>query len=399
MSTVDFNLKQICKQRRLQMLFNIPPPRYNGVISPYNNYTKDQIDMRRKAEILQYNKGDTKSNKLTKKQLFSTMVKTGSDIKSQRQRYPDITLLQQDVKPDELNSEYYSASGEPYYITIKYPDYYTTITYPSIYDISYVRYYNHYTVSSNARLCNNTEDMVATPTSSSNVPGRVQYLYYDTNIPLYQYAINTNSFAIGDILVQPEWNYYNNNNVFVKDNLLTAIATLKINNSVQNYAYTYDIQTPVAFYIQDNIANDISLNKPIDLLCNATISSVSVDVQYNGYSVSLSKQPDISFNPNNIVFDISVNSSTANTSFFGKIFMGNVNISNLYLYTAAGYIYDIKLIVQINLTTPITYSSSFRNTVYGLICNTTLDGIDSSNCIFTTLPSSDINSGFLLSGS
>ena len=53
--TINFALKSICQQRAKQLTFNTPLPR-NEIVSPYNgNYTKEQLDMRRKAEIFKYN--------------------------------------------------------------------------------------------------------------------------------------------------------------------------------------------------------------------------------------------------------------------------------------------------------------------------------------------------------
>jgi hypothetical protein len=50
--TTDLSLNLLCDQRKKQMLFNIPQFRYTPV-SPYNgSFTKFQLDMRRKAEIL-----------------------------------------------------------------------------------------------------------------------------------------------------------------------------------------------------------------------------------------------------------------------------------------------------------------------------------------------------------
>ena len=50
-----------------------PGPRYNPV-SPYPNYTQAQLDMRRKAEILQYKKNSTQTTQLTKSQRFASVV-------------------------------------------------------------------------------------------------------------------------------------------------------------------------------------------------------------------------------------------------------------------------------------------------------------------------------------
>ena len=44
-------IKTACEQRKFNMLFNIPPVR-NEIVSPYPTFTKNQLDMRRKTEIL-----------------------------------------------------------------------------------------------------------------------------------------------------------------------------------------------------------------------------------------------------------------------------------------------------------------------------------------------------------
>jgi len=74
MSTNDQN--NICavvaqRQRFLSLL--PPPPRYTPQ-SFYPQFTKPQLDMRRKAEILQYTKNSTQGSKLTKSQRFSQLV-------------------------------------------------------------------------------------------------------------------------------------------------------------------------------------------------------------------------------------------------------------------------------------------------------------------------------------
>jgi len=60
------------RQRRAFIQMTLPPIRFEGVQNPYlnTNYTPSQLDMRRKAEILQYNNNSTQTNKLTKSQQF-----------------------------------------------------------------------------------------------------------------------------------------------------------------------------------------------------------------------------------------------------------------------------------------------------------------------------------------
>ena len=59
-----------CNQRRINMLFNIPPVRLEKV-SPYPDYTSQQLNMRRKVEILKHNKNSTKGRKLTAKETYA----------------------------------------------------------------------------------------------------------------------------------------------------------------------------------------------------------------------------------------------------------------------------------------------------------------------------------------
>ena len=64
------------EQRSSFLRIMMPPVRFNGVTNPYlnTNYTPSQLDMRRKAEILQYNKNSTQTNKLTKAQRFAGAI-------------------------------------------------------------------------------------------------------------------------------------------------------------------------------------------------------------------------------------------------------------------------------------------------------------------------------------
>ena len=60
------------QNRRNGLIFNIPPPRYTPT-NPYNDgFTKDQLDMRRKAEILKYNK--SANGRITKTQSWTQVV-------------------------------------------------------------------------------------------------------------------------------------------------------------------------------------------------------------------------------------------------------------------------------------------------------------------------------------
>lgn len=66
------NCNTLEQNRRNGLIFNIPPPRYTPT-NPYNEgFTKDQLDMRRKAEVLKYNK--SANGRITKTQSWTQVV-------------------------------------------------------------------------------------------------------------------------------------------------------------------------------------------------------------------------------------------------------------------------------------------------------------------------------------
>jgi hypothetical protein len=61
-----------CRQRRLNMLFHVPTNR-DELVKPDPNFTTEQLNMRRKVEILKYNKNINKNNGLTQKNNFARL--------------------------------------------------------------------------------------------------------------------------------------------------------------------------------------------------------------------------------------------------------------------------------------------------------------------------------------
>lgn len=71
------DLNAICEQRKQFQLYNIPPIRYEP-ISPYNGtITQEQLNMRRKTEILKYNKNSTQGPRMTQKQKLAATFRGG----------------------------------------------------------------------------------------------------------------------------------------------------------------------------------------------------------------------------------------------------------------------------------------------------------------------------------
>jgi hypothetical protein len=71
------DLSGICEQRKQFQLYNIPPVRYEP-ISPYTGtITQEQLNMRRKTEILKYNKNSTQGPRMTQKQKLAATFRGG----------------------------------------------------------------------------------------------------------------------------------------------------------------------------------------------------------------------------------------------------------------------------------------------------------------------------------
>jgi len=373
MSTVDLCLNQICTQRRQRLKFTVPPIRYNPV-SPYvqfPQYTKYDFDMRRKAEILKYDKSNTKTNKLTKNQKWTQLV---NGTIPQSNPHPDTILYQRDV-----NNNYTQ-------IIVKYPDTYRTEREFIGYDSS-----NHamYTILGDGdnglpiyltkyviipgQLPLPCDEGFSTPSVASDVPGSSVNLYLDKNVPLYNYSKNTGNYAIINQPAVSMWNTFTTDDIVFSDSINNKLFDLLIQNTIKDYAYNFAFQTPISIFYNGEIDNNVvtqygNINLPNNSI---RIQNISVVVYYNGEKVTLQKQPNISSNvfDASFQFDISMNYNSSNKSISGNKYLGLLTVSNLYLLTQPGYVYDIQLNFTILPSLNISYLSNFKPISTGVICN------------------------------
>jgi len=183
---------------RNSKLFNIPPFRYTPV-SPYNGtVTQFDLDMRRKAEILKYNKNA--NGKITKKQSWTQTV-AGS---LQRRTYSQ-TAVQTIV-----------AGG----------------------------------------ICEDVSRRPA-PTTSSGVPGPVMNLYYDPSINLYNYSTNPNVYAIENYQETDMWLTKSDSDIL---SMNPTVFTLNIRKPIDKTFYNYSFEISVALYVGGTAATDASGN-------------------------------------------------------------------------------------------------------------------------------------------
>jgi hypothetical protein len=214
--------------------------------------------------------------------------------------------------------------------------------------------------------------MIPTPTSSSGVPGPIQYLYRDLTIPLYNYATNQRSYSSEPVTSTDMWvtNANQKQNIYCSglggDTLLLTIGIL---NPIDKPSYNFTIGIPVALTYTATISysttNPINISNVSLTVSNTTTTAKVLYSQQQVQYVS----PTCTFSNNNILFDISflpIIAGSTNVSITSYI--GTLTIGNLNLFTSPGFIYDIQLNCLINKIFPTT-SYSITNEKYGLICN------------------------------
>ena len=339
------SIQSVCDQRRKQLIYNVPPPRIN-VISPYEttNYTKFDLDMRRKAEVLKYQRGSTKGNILTKKQQWAQIANGNYQTLSSSAINRITTLNNEAVKIVDCSS-----SG-----------------------------------------------LILTPLSASNVPPdpKVSFLYNDGTVPLYNYInpISTRAYGFENAAINPDMVFQTiiYNNVICNSNIPNKIASILFLENADQNAYTLSIQNiPLAIHIEGDVSGQI-INEII--MNDATIDSIQLNTYYNDnlvpdrslyqytYSSNILQDYDLT-----IVTDTNKNGNT----FSGTQYIGTVSISNILLYTSPGFIYDFKL--NVNISYISSKSPDIISTYASLIANITSDQISLYACtIQPVLPANNI---------
>jgi hypothetical protein len=285
----------MCQQRARQQLLNIPPPRFTPV-SPYPQYTQFQLDMRRKAEILQYNSNNTntKTNNLTKAEKYSMLMNN----------------------PPVLSA--------------------TTI--------AQIR----------ARDC--PEDRFKpTPSSSCDVPGPPITLFYDPAIILYNYQSQiVRSYGVENSLNPTNpWNTFSTTDISMSS--LTSVPkpayyplfTIAFTNICKQgqtiYAFTAPMQLLMNGVATANVLQTGRFNVTFQL------TSLFIDVYYNSTLMSTSdpSQKGASLSGLAILETLqrtSVTVEVTNKEPFSIVFyLGLLRASNMLISTYPGFIYDVRL--------------------------------------------------------
>jgi hypothetical protein len=306
---------QNSSKTRYDNLSNNP---YNKINPETNNYfTKFQLDMRRKAEILKYNSNNsnTKTNNFTKAEIYSQAISGKYQQRTYSLSYTNDTL---DNKCPNDNS-------------------------------------------------------LKTPTSSCDVPGSVIYLYENKNVPLYKFNTNidSNYGILSSQQIEKMWDYS-----IIVNKYMTEVSTTKQKNTVDtNNIITSNsipaVVTSIYIFYQDIQMKSFIISIPILLKFTGTktanntsiikfnINSIITEILYNNKTYKTLN--DTQYNKQVII----TTTSNDNVTFNGNFYCGLLNISNVLLPIQKGYVFDIRTTIEFyyiydsNVT--LTYLTAISN--------------------------------------
>ena len=368
MANVTMNIDTICKLRRRQQQFAMPSFRATP-ISPYPEFTPDQLNMRRKFEILQYpsNKMASQTNSLTQRQQFAKAI-TG---KYQGQSYTTTYTDTIDYTFDErLNMDI-----------------------PSINRISSLAVVD----------CSN-DDLIPTLSTSSDVPGPAITIYKDPTVPLYNYANSSDeNYAITDFIDESIWKtttiqentvvtykkMLRDEEIIIEEANDTTMLSLYITDRVKNTRSVYSMQIPISFYFKGTYKGSIASEfKNITLkLSNTSLNPQVVFIDAPVPNTDLiSEFLNTGTNVAEVLFDVPANGQ----DFEGSLYAGMLSITNINLLTEPSYIYDLNIKPDIEFDH--TSNTEFLNDYdfeYGLYLNATDSGKKEDGCSIESAPSSN----------
>ena len=303
-NTQSAQIWSLLNQRRQQALYNVPQIRLN-LVSPYTttNFTKYQLDMRRKAEILKYKNQNSKTNNLTKAQKWAQMV-----------------------------SGKYSSNITPF------------------------------TIESNSDNPNcAADDLIPTLTSACDVPGPPIYLTYDPAVPLYNYVNNqTMSILNTQTSNQPmnQWisytlpNYIDalSHNIPISNE--TDIGVIHVSNLASTQSImSYIITIPVFIWVRGKLSAG-SINIDISIL------SFTLNVYYNNQSILTIPITGPFTGPfTNNLSSVSIDPTKAQNLFYAIQYVGMLSVPNFILNTPSGNIYNLSLTAIMNTENTDSFES------------------------------------------
>jgi len=328
-----------------------PGPRYNP-ISPYPNFSKAQLDMRRKVEILQYKKNSTQTTQLTKSQKYASVV-SGS-YRANTNKICNKNLLQ----PTPT-----SASGIPG--PLMFLQYNPTIP-----------LYNYQTKQDvNAFL----------------------------NVLPEKWQINIGDTSISTTLISTE-NQVQNTNLFITTYSVpeTLVFTLVIQN-INSDNYNFTIGMPIGIYVSGTTTSSQPLKVQFYLL-NAKINVYNYTNPNKYYTANSSESilvngkllsNTIQLNDISGSFIVNGSSMSPPINFSGSQYFANLYVPKIPLLIQYGDLYDFKFSYDIYTTvSSVSGDTVVGNTILnynaGIYTNISLT-TSHVNCTFTPQPNNVLN--------
>jgi hypothetical protein len=197
-------------------------------------------------------------------------------------------------------------------------------------------------------ITNNCPDrIISKPTYYSDVPGPVQNLYLNPDVPLYNLQV-VRDYTDLYYSNNDKWKYISYSNVISNSTSDALIGSLTILNGIDDVAYTFSLRVPINIYMTGK--NNTEIDKTLDFIRKTSTISVSNAVSCNVYYNDISlNSPGVSkpVNPTTDKRDIySVTLETIDSKtnpFQANIFAGYITFNNINLYTVNGYTYDFKI--------------------------------------------------------
>ena len=463
----------LLNQRNEYNYYNAPPARVE-TITPYPNNTPSDLNMRRKAEVLKYKNSsqNTKTNNLTKKQNYAMLSRGTVNEISQYAittynnpilqpyyfGYNPVNISESGLLPigtqvSVTGYGYYLKSfnfaGKIYNTYIRYAHYgslgtiqniVNSYTNQPVYSVLYtdgktddVSGMNITPIKVNTTPCD-TNNIVYTWSSASDVPGSPILLYLDPSIPLYNYIVNTqNSFGSTVNMDTSVLKLYTTNELdyilktmeimesgdkINQNDLQTRVSTVGaiiLTNNMTPSIKTFHFSIPIGIWFIGSIGygildvsnySDILTNHnshlnpyvdasgrnldyeekcyikrpgifyPKDVLNFHIRNDVTeVNIKYNGKPVDIDPK---SFSVKNSVFnDVSFSPyNVPRGHFYGIQYVGNLDISNLQLSVQALEVFDVE--AQLSYIYNYELASQFDYFKTGMFFN--LSNINQSSC-------------------
>jgi len=341
-------LNQYCtavRQRKQIATYNYRVNRFT-IPSPYPTFTQEQLNMRRKVEVLKYKSSNqnSKQNGFTKSALWSSLVKGNSN-----NNVSQSIINTPDLMPCNIN---YTA--------------------PSL-------------------------------TTNSDVPGPPTYLYYDPAVPLYNLAsVSDRNYSILNQGIDSPYHFYTNNldelsyltelpnptNVIAESYYYEVpLGAIITTNNIISAKTTFSFTTPIALWVKGTAASSGSDTPSLTI----SINNIVLNTYYNGVLVTSKTKPtrydNIAYSSN--FQTVQIKNISTNSPFYAIQYCGNLSVSNLTLDTPRDLIYELRLGV------------TFRYNYTGIMSNLAIGVFDTLNPKYFSISSqcaasSDaLSSGFI----